>query len=187
MAQVQRAISKGGKQYLTNPLSEFVFDSGGWKEIGWMNVGGIISKKPAIINVFIPENVNIISAILNVNIASRKLEGGSGMGIPDGYYAPATIKLYNGLEGDGVYFDYPFASEATIVTTGGALNIAFGTWNITGLSTVQSKSIDLTSDIIKGQRYEIKLTGGNDTLITNGEYIDGGIANIELIVLGTVE
>jgi len=187
MAQVQRAISKGGKQYLTSPLSEFIFDSGGWKEIGWLNSGGSISKKDATISIFIPENINIKSATLNINLASRKLTGGSGAGIPDGYYCPTNIKLYNGLEGDEVYFNYPFASEPAIVTPGGLLNINFGTWNTTGLSTVQFKTIDLTNDIIKGQRYEIKLTGGTDSYVLNGEYTDGGIIKIEFIVLGIVE
>lgn len=183
MAQVERATATGGKQYITNVLSEFVFDTNGWQELGWKNLGGMVASLPVTVSVYIPRNIKVTSAIVYVYLGSRYVSGG---GLVDGYYCPTNIKLYNGLEGNDVYINYPYSSESVIVTSGGTLNTTFGTWNTTGSATVQVKSVDITKKIVTGNRYEIKLTGGADIPGANAEYYDGGIVNVEVVVTGYV-
>jgi hypothetical protein len=166
-------------------LNEFIF-SNDWQTLGWVNDGGTGVNFNCSMSIFIPDDIQVLSAILYVDIASRYITDPLDLTtIVDGYYSPTNIKLYTSNNTPKIYLDYPVDSSTNLITSEtGTLNTDFGTWNPTAAETIQIKSLDLISKIVKNSRFLIKLTGGVASPSFNQLYTDGGMAKMELVVIG---
>jgi hypothetical protein len=185
MAQVQRATSSGGTQYITQVLSEFIFTND-WQTLGWVNEGGTGNNFNASMTVFIPAEIQIISAFLYVDIASRYVTDPLTLTtIVPGYYSPSNIKLYTATDTPKIYLNYPVDSSTSIVTSEtGTLSVEFGTWNPVASETMQSKSIDITDKIVVDNNFLVKLTSGVESPTFDELYTNGGIAKMQIVVIG---
>jgi len=166
-------------------LSEFIF-SNDWQTLGWVNDGGTGVKYSCSMSIFIPTDIQIVSAILYVDIASRYVTDPLDLTtVVDGYYSPTSIKLYTAVTTPKIYLNYPVSSSANLITSeAGALNSNFGTWNPTAAETIQLKNVDITDKVSINSKFLVKLTAGVTSPTLNQTYTDGGLAKMELVIIG---